>query len=162
MQAGSLGGGRVISSGACLHGEPKWDAGDFCGYTHLLCSVGPLEVVQPPIERWSLSVMGITEQGRYRYMDDFLQLQACAPVDWYVRWPRCPSPVNVGRLACHLHRHPDREFASYILRGFTEGFRVGFAYQRSRLSPFWATSPMPLWSFVLGGFFCEHCLLSWR
>ena len=77
--------------------------------------------------------MGITEQGRYQYMDDLLQLQACVPVDWYIRWPRCPSPVSIGCLACHLHWHPDREFSSYILRGFTEGFRVGFAYQKSHL-----------------------------
>ena len=66
-------------------------------------------------------------------MQDLCRLEACLPTQRPVCWPPCPSPVNLSRLAQHLRNHPDQTFASYILHGFSEGFHLGFAHDKTLL-----------------------------
>ena len=63
------------------------------------CSVGLME---PPTPNWSLHLMGIMMQGTYRYMQDLCQPEACPPTRRPVRWPPCPSPLNLSCFAQHL------------------------------------------------------------
>jgi len=48
--------------------------------------------------------------------------------------PRVPAtnnaattPVNVSRLAHLLATHPDKAFASYVVSGMRNGFRIGYS-----------------------------------
>ena len=41
------------------------------------------------------------------------------------RWPQVHTPAQIGALSLALAYHPDQTYASYILRGFTEGFHIG-------------------------------------
>ena len=82
---------------------------------------------------WSASLMGITNRGCYRYMDDLLHLEACTPTRQQVCWPRGPSPVEPNCLSRLLQNHPNRQFASYVVCGFSDGFHIGFAYNNARL-----------------------------
>ncbi len=47
-------------------------------------------------------------------------------------WPHCPTPIRLAALAGFLQSHPDQQFADFILRGLTTGFRVGFSTDRGR------------------------------
>ena len=38
------------------------------------------------------------------------------------------TPLRVAAWREALASHPDQEFASYIVQGITEGFRIGFDY----------------------------------
>ena len=42
-----------------------------------------------------------------------------------VQWPTCPSPVHPEKWTQFLLAHPDQRFATYIRRGFEEGFHIG-------------------------------------
>lgn len=64
--------------------------------------------------------------GVYRYMEDLIQLEACAHQVAHPTWDRGPSPIVVERLSMYLASHPDGRFVSFILRGLVEGFRLGF------------------------------------
>ena len=48
-------------------------------------------------------------------------------------WPKCPSPVCVSRLAFYLEGHPDQEFATFIIRGLSCGFHIGYSFQTVNL-----------------------------
>ena len=41
--------------------------------------------------------------------------------------PVPPSPVNIARLAQHLHHHPDRSMVKYLIDGFCDGFDIGYS-----------------------------------
>ena len=41
--------------------------------------------------------------------------------------PVPPSPVNIPRLAQHLHYHPNRSFVDYLINGFCDGFDIGYS-----------------------------------
>lgn len=71
--------------------------------------------------------------GGYRYIRDLQQLQACQSSGASPTWVRGPSPVASEILASYLSCHPDRAFAAFILRGLTEGFRIGFDSSRCHL-----------------------------
>ena len=43
-----------------------------------------------------------------------------------VQWPICPSPVHPEKWTMFLLAHPDQRFATYIRKGFKEGFHIGF------------------------------------
>lgn len=70
--------------------------------------------------------MGVRE-GQYRYLQDLLQLEAATHQRSHVSWPRGPTPLSAPAFARHLATHPDQNFAAYIMRGISLGFRVGYS-----------------------------------
>ena len=93
-----------------------------------VCFPGPLTV----LVQCSWSHMNIVA-GRYRYMQDLLQLAANqAPIP-SLFWPRCPTPINVDLLILYLLSHPNQTFASYICTGLSNGFHIGFDRSSTRL-----------------------------
>ena len=44
-------------------------------------------------------------------------------------WGAINTPLVVDEWRRQLVEHPDRDFAQYLLRGITEGFRIGFNYR---------------------------------
>ena len=103
----------------------------------------PLFLGMPPTS-WAVPLMGVTQQGQYRYMPHLQQLEACKPARSIRSWPRCPSPIHVECLTFHLRAHPDREFVSYILQGLTQGFRIGYSYHGARPRPSQGNLPSSL------------------
>lgn len=73
--------------------------------------------------------------GSYRYTGDLLRLESCLPQSTSSpsSWVRGPSPVDVEQLVSFLSCHPDRVFSAFILRGMTQGFRIGFDRSRCQL-----------------------------
>ena len=69
---------------------------------------------------------GNIREGCYRYIGDLLCLDSYIPVEQQIQWPRGPTPMQLDNLSPYLSCHPDQSFASYIRRGFVEGFRIGF------------------------------------
>ena len=64
--------------------------------------------------------------GRYRYLEDLMQLSAAATPSQDLRWPQYHTPIEMDRLSVFLSSHPDQAFAAYIHQGLTHGFRIGF------------------------------------
>ena len=73
--------------------------------------------------------------GRYVYMDDLRGLDACRPVGAQAvpaELQRIATPLHHGQWSVELRQHPDQEFASFLLRGLEQGFRIGFNYSAHR------------------------------
>ena len=64
--------------------------------------------------------------GHYRYRRDLLHLEGLCSQHAAPSWGCGSSPVVIDALASFLHCHPDTEFANFILRGFAQGFHIGF------------------------------------
>ena len=65
----------------------------------------------------------------YMYTDHLLAFDACInPEPQSVKSLSLEvySPLQLHQWMRDLHLHPDREFASYILREIKEGFKIGF------------------------------------
>ena len=82
---------------------------------------------------FALAACNIQADGVYRYMEDLLRLDAqrpCSPSSAAYPLPSLfaiHSPLRAEAWECHLSSHPDRSFASYIVEGIRQGFRIGFA-----------------------------------
>ena len=63
--------------------------------------------------------------GRYRYINDLLQLTAVSSAST-AQWPQYHTPIEIEKLLPFLACHPDQQFAAYIYDGLTQGFRIGF------------------------------------
>ena len=63
-------------------------------------------------------------------MDHLRLLDSKRPISW--SWPVIPTcqaihtPLDLKEWILDLSSHPDTSFASYILKGIQEGFRIGF------------------------------------
>ena len=75
---------------------------------------------------------GMLLEGKYVYMEDLRTLSSRTPLspttslkDWYT----INTPLRINEWRLQLKEHPDPDFVAYILRGITEGFRIGFNYQ---------------------------------
>ena len=76
--------------------------------------------------------------GKYIYMEDLRTLDSKRPrITGSVpaSLATVHTPLNIEKLSVYLQAHPDREFAAYLLRGFLEGFRVGFSRGSVTLVP---------------------------
>ena len=64
----------------------------------------------------------------YRYTADLLCLDMARPPIYEPPLPfdRATTPLIAPQWQRVLSHHPDREFARYILKGLTEGFRTGY------------------------------------
>lgn len=87
---------------------------------------------QPTNQAISLPYANIFH-GRYRYLGDLLQLEAAISPSVDIKWPRFHTPIQVDKLLPFLASHPDQVFASYIHRGLTSGFRIGFNHSTIQL-----------------------------
>ena len=77
----------------------------------------------------------IDSGGHYRYTQDLLKLDRCVPSAMNVLPPQLETVVTpLRRLAWaqELRRHPDTDFAEFILKGLEHGFRIGFEYRDHR------------------------------
>ena len=77
------------------------------------------------------------QNGRYRYMKDLLALDTCIPTDNHspLAHPlsQVVTPVNLEAWEWAMADFPDQRLSSYLLGGFTEGFRIGFNRQKVTL-----------------------------
>ena len=76
------------------------------------------------------------EQDSYTYTQQLLALESCKPVTNKSLPPellRITSSARVGAWAEALAHHPDRQFADYVIQGFSRGFRIGFKHDASIL-----------------------------
>ena len=88
-----------------------------------------------------LAACNIQPDGSYHYLSDLLRLDAHR--DDVSATPSCPvnssainTPLIASAWASNLAAHPDTRFASYIIEGISQGFRIGFAQSAgSSLSP---------------------------
>jgi len=73
----------------------------------------------------------IPAMEHYKYMEDLKTMESSgwpvAPIPEVLQQAHTPLRVLVWEEC--LRSHPDREFAEYITRGLTQGFRIGFRYQ---------------------------------
>ena len=72
-------------------------------------------------------------EGKYRYTEDLLALQACKPeiplvIPSNLAIIQSPLSEKLGEWRRALEGHPDKLFSQYILVGLAKGFRVGFDY----------------------------------
>ena len=63
--------------------------------------------------------------GRYKYIDDLLDLERRMDNSLPVCWPISPLLLLIDNWRGVLRSHPDQRFASYIYSGLTSGFRIG-------------------------------------
>lgn len=72
--------------------------------------------------------------GPYRYTAYLLHLDRCRPQKTFPQPPLCtissPLAAHLSAWRRRLQSHPDQEFASFILQGIAEGFRVGYSYSQ--------------------------------
>ncbi len=45
-----------------------------------------------------------------------------------VEWSRVTTPMRVEEWEEALRTHPDRTYVSYLMRGLSQGFHIGFEY----------------------------------
>jgi len=64
--------------------------------------------------------------GKYRYLSDLLAMEASSTPTVVQNWPVQHSPIRIDRLTPFLATHPDQDFATFIHRGLTQGFRIGY------------------------------------
>ena len=71
-------------------------------------------------------------RGEYAYTRDLLRLDSRRASTTLAEIPmelqRVQTPLRVREWERSLVAHPDKEFCNYLVRGITEGFRVGFRY----------------------------------
>ena len=72
--------------------------------------------------------------GCYKYLADLLALDWCRPSAGAESTP-IPKSVNVAKWRQCLVSYPDKPFADWVVRGFEQGFRVGFNYASHKCSP---------------------------
>ena len=101
------------------------NAGLFIGRDHVTT---PIE----PTDGLTLEVANI-RSGRYVYMEDLRELEKCTDDGDLMVWPTCPSPVHVAGWGEYIRAHPDQDFGSYIYRGLSTGFCIGFDRRRLTL-----------------------------
>ena len=71
---------------------------------------------------------------RYQYTHELLQFDSCRPTAKVELPPiatAITTPLRVDRWQLALRGHPDQQFAEYIVRGISTGFRVGFNYKQA-------------------------------
>ena len=78
---------------------------------------------------------GAVVEGRYRYRDNLLALQACKPeipkpVPPSLSVIQSPLSERLEEWRKALQTHPDMLFYQYILVGLEKGFRIGYNYTR--------------------------------
>ena len=76
--------------------------------------------------------------GKYIYMEDLRTLDSKRPRiagSVPASLSTVHTPLNIEKWSVYPQPHPDREFAAYLLRGFLEGFRVGFSRGSVTLVP---------------------------
>ena len=67
-------------------------------------------------------------------MEDLRELEKCTDDGDPIVWPTCPSPAHVAGWGIIIIRaHPDQDFGSYIYRGLSTDFRIGFDWRRLTL-----------------------------
>ena len=66
-------------------------------------------------------------------MEDLRELEKCTDDGDPIVWPTCPSPVHVAGWGEYIRAHPDQDFGSYIYRGLSTGFHIGFDRRRLTL-----------------------------
>ena len=82
--------------------------------------------------------------GKYRYIEDLKALVAGSTQQLLHSWPIYTSPINLSTVAPLLDAHPDRAYATYIYKGLTEGFRIGFHGHREQLRQHTGNRPSAL------------------
>ena len=82
--------------------------------------------------------------GRYRYLEDLMQLSAAATPSQDLRWPQYHTPIEMDRLSVLLTSHPNQAFAAYIHQGLTHGFRIGFNSSSTQLQSCSSNHPSAL------------------
>lgn len=81
------------------------------------------------------TLLGV-RSGVYTYMNTLRQLDhPPATIPPLPRWAQCSTPIRVPALASLLSSHPDLDFVTYVLRGLSDGFHVGFDERMVRLRP---------------------------
>ena len=79
----------------------------------------------------SLQLLGV-RSGWYIYMDTLRQLDHLPlpqQPQLFTLWFPLTGPIMVVTLAWHLRTHPDADFVSFVLRGLTEGFHIGYSLE---------------------------------
>ena len=109
------------------HSPSQWSC------DHLLFFLFPHVVGGASLAQVCLRLLG-AGGPHYTYMNSLQGLDcATAPQPPLLApWPVCPSPIRVVTLAWYLQSHPDQQFANFIIRGLSNGFRVGFAASQLR------------------------------
>lgn len=71
----------------------------------------------------------------YRYSEDLLALDQCRaspPIRLPGGMSGVVTPLGWEAWRASLASHPDREFASWVVNGIRDGFRIGYDYSQHR------------------------------
>ena len=72
--------------------------------------------------------MHIGSNGSYKYIQDLMALEAnkipMSPA-MIPQIARVSTPLNIKRWEQYLKKHPDRNYAGYILQGLQHDFSIG-------------------------------------
>ena len=94
----------------------------------------------------------------YKYTDQLLELDSCRPLvqaDLPTAFKHIQTPAIAAVWEEALAGHPDRQFVSYVLQGWNQGFRIGFQHSSSSLRQ--AASNMPINNpEVVSGYIAEE------
>ena len=95
----------------------------------------PFSLPPPPPPPFSPRINAGGTQHPYPYTQQLLALDACRNKQQQLPHALCTITTPMKREAWKkgLMSHPDQEFASYILRGIEQGFRVSFDANRTQL-----------------------------
>ena len=73
------------------------------------------------------------QAGEYAYMEHLRAISSRVPSTPtsfpHTTFSAINTPLIVDEWRHQLSEHPDAEFTDYLVRGMTEGFRIGFNYQ---------------------------------
>ena len=86
-----------------------------------------------------------TDMLGYEYTDQLLELDSCRPLvqaDLPTAFKHIQTPAIAAVWKKALAGHPDRQFVSYVLQGWNQGFRIGFQHSSSSLRQ--AVSNIPI------------------
>ena len=76
------------------------------------------------------------ETGSYAYMEQLELMNSCTPSPETPvlpeRWARIKTPLKAEEWEWELRDLPDRRCASFLVKGISEGFRLGFDYTNNR------------------------------
>ena len=74
--------------------------------------------------------------GSYAYLEQLLMLEECRPVVETrmlpEKWCRIETPLKSEEWEWELRDLPDRQCAEYLVKGISEGFRLGYKYSNHR------------------------------
>ena len=117
----------TITNKSCISHEYSNNRPHACRES--VCNVNQMTIGQKPTAQgyeWHVTGGKVCLHGG---STDTFEQNPLVPHDFSKRLVYHQHPLRINEWRLQLKEHPDPDFVAYILRGITEGFRIGFNYQ---------------------------------